>query len=74
MRLRNCGCLKLHDTEADCCGNCQFFACFGCTYPHEGKCQRHAPVVGDMMGEFPKVHRSDWCGDYERRAMSQEPT
>lgn len=70
----SCSCLRLHTDEPDGCGNCRFFACFGCTYPGPGECRKRAPV-GNSPGDvavWPRVRRSDWCGDYERRAAENQ--
>jgi hypothetical protein len=70
---RDCSCLAFGDDKPDQCENCRYFACLGCTYPQAGVCLRHAPSnPTDLTGLFPRMERSDWCGDYNRRAPRTE--
>ncbi len=78
-REANCSCLQFEDEKPDACGNCVFGFCPRCTYPNSLYCQRHAPVAvvrepfsSSDHGRWPTVHRSDWCGDYQRRPAVRE--
>ena len=63
---RDCSCLQ--HAEPDTCAACIYGVCPGCTFPNEIYCHRHAPTsVNDGRAMWPRVHRSDWCADFESR-------
>lgn len=61
--LAKCSCQTL--AYGTCCDTCRYGVCPGCTFPNEIDCRRHAPTLDVRRGRWPKVSRSDWCGDYE---------
>lgn len=53
------------------CDNCKFYG--------SQSCHRHAPVLNNHPGEFPRpvwpyVEMHDWCGDWEAIETPDTPT
>jgi hypothetical protein len=51
----------------ECCKGCRFFLLsVESTEEGDGYCRRYPPsIVHAVVGEFPEVHGSDWCGEWQ---------
>lgn len=51
---------------SECCELCNFYDDKN-TMPEYGRCRRYAPCPGNPYDicEWPLVHKSDWCGEFE---------
>lgn len=56
------------------CRTCPYFVPTS-GYPSEGTCRRHCPIAlvhHGVIGAFPLIGSSEWCGDHPRLANIEE--